>query len=60
MNTIMPGDVFIKGGSPGQLATGYIRAQDIHVEINTGEPGLSPWYATDYASIVNFPNTGLP
>ena len=73
MNTIMPGDVFIKGGSPGHaaivmdvamnsrgekiflLANGYMPAQDIHVVINPRVPGLSPWYSTDYDSIVELP-----
>lgn len=73
INTIVPGDVFINGGSPGHaaivmdvamnsrgkkiflLANGYMPAQDIHVVINPADPGLSPWYATIYDSIIELP-----
>ncbi len=67
ITTVEPGDVLIKGGSPGHamiivdaaqdkqghriylLAQSYMPAQDIHIVINPGDPGLSPWYSADQA-----------
>ena len=73
MSDILPGDVLIKGGSPGHaaivmdvainkkgekiylLANSYMPAQDIHIVLNTGAIGLSPWYAVSNDRVIELP-----
>ncbi|MBS1564479.1 MAG: hypothetical protein JST39_08810 [Bacteroidetes bacterium] len=73
LQQVLPGDVFIYGGSPGHamivvdvaeddagrriflLAQSYMPAQEIHVVVNPGHAGLSPWYAAEDGPVIQTP-----
>lgn len=37
------------------IAQGYMPAQDIHVLKNYNDPGISPWYSTDFGEVLETP-----
>ncbi|MBC7851314.1 MAG: hypothetical protein H7Y31_16345 [Chitinophagaceae bacterium] len=44
-----------KGDTAFLLANGFMPAQDIHIVLNPGEPGISPWFRTSKMEVIRLP-----